>query len=386
MDFPLGGTTPGFDPWYGDVTQSMRLKARCKILVAGVDVTSRLDPHLESVHVLDMGSPYNCEVELDDRDGRIPMPPLNSPLVVELGWANEETEMVYNGTIMDVESGFSRKAGGRKLWVRAAGANPLTQIKAPMQNHWGEGAPPGQEQGQMIPFQTAAQEVVRSFGGTIEMHQDIANIMRDYWHQGNESGLHWLERHAREFGAWVGVVGNNHVIIAKPGQNSDGGSSGSVLCQWGVNLIAWRIHPILGRTTWSGSTQQFFSTNDGVWKFLKKNFGFSLPWSDANAVYSLPSPAPNSGVADQHNQGSEETGSWASGTGRIAINGEPGAHFNMTATLKGARPGVDGSYWIKCAEHVYSRQGYVTWLDVVVNGGDTSTGGVGAGWTGGANS
>ena len=32
--------------------------------------------------------------------------------------------------------------------------------------------------------------------------------------------------------------------------------------------------------------------------------------------------------------------------------------------LSGARPGVDGIYWCPTVEHIYSRQGYVTWLDV----------------------
>jgi uncharacterized protein len=48
---------------------------------------------------------------------------------------------------------------------------------------------------------------------------------------------------------------------------------------------------------------------------------------------------------------------------RILINGEPRAAFRGTVTLIGARPGVDGRYYIAAAEHNYSRQGYVTTLD-----------------------
>jgi hypothetical protein len=35
-----------------------------------------------------------------------------------------------------------------------------------------------------------------------------------------------------------------------------------------------------------------------------------------------------------------------------------------TVTLTGARPGVDGTFWIMNAEHWYSRMGYITTLDV----------------------
>ena len=52
------------------------------------------------------------------------------------------------------------------------------------------------------------------------------------------------------------------------------------------------------------------------------------------------------------------------GAGRIVINGEPAAKWNSFVILEGVRPGVDGAYLIQVAEHIYSRQGYVTWLDV----------------------
>src|SRR4029077_17264503 len=52
------------------------------------------------------------------------------------------------------------------------------------------------------------------------------------------------------------------------------------------------------------------------------------------------------------------------GNGRIMINGEPKAVWNSKVLLVGARPGVDGLYTIKVVEHVYSRQGFITYLEV----------------------
>lgn len=111
------------------------------------------------------------------------------------------------------------------------------------------------------------------------------------------------------------------------------------------------------------------------WNTLTKQFSRSAPWSAATSIFSLPAPAPNAAVAGQDNAGAE-VASGLSNEGRIIINGEPYAHGNSYVYVQGARPGVDGLYLIKTAEHIYSRQGYVTWLDVVpMMGGGGTTGG-----------
>jgi hypothetical protein len=89
-------------------------------------------------------------------------------------------------------------------------------------------------------------------------------------------------------------------------------------------------------------------------------------------MYALPRPAPNQQVAQQQTQGAQQLTGYA-GDGRILINGEPTARGGTgSVVVVGARPGVDGTYIIKTAEHVYSRQGYLTWLDVFVNIGASS--------------
>jgi hypothetical protein len=39
------------DPFIGDAVQTNRLEAACRIVVAGLDVTSKVEPFLISVHV-----------------------------------------------------------------------------------------------------------------------------------------------------------------------------------------------------------------------------------------------------------------------------------------------------------------------------------------------
>ena len=73
-----------FDPFQGTEVQTFRYRAHCRITVNGLDVTDRLEPHLVSVRVID-GSPFTAEIELDDRDARLPAPPPGAAVMIELG-------------------------------------------------------------------------------------------------------------------------------------------------------------------------------------------------------------------------------------------------------------------------------------------------------------
>jgi uncharacterized protein len=364
------------NPWNGDPTQSQRLRAYCKILVNGDDVTNNLDPHLVSLRVID-GPEGRAEIELDDRDGKLPIPPLGSPLHVELGWQAEATIKVFDGVILDLEHGFARESG-RRMWVHGSMANWQTAIKQPMQDHVGEGAPPGSEIGLPIPLLQAAQQFAANAGGTASINPIFSAITRDYWAMANESTAHWFQRHAIDLGGQFRIEsGNNHVLTV-PGQNADGSAKATVQAVWGDNLIGWRVRPITARTVWSGANQQWFSTLIGGWNQSQSGFSLGQPWN-ANALYQLPVPAANSAQAGQQTEGAGQQGYY--GEGRIVMNGEPAASWLGNVLLIGARPGVDGDYYIGQAEHVYSRQGYVTWLDVSPNWTAAGTNNIGSsGW------
>ena len=98
-----------------------------------------------------------------------------------------------------------------------------------------------------------------------------------------------------------------------------------------------------------------------------QNFGQkSGPGTLAGSNLQNPAEAGSDSAAQQDNQGAQEASdSSYMGNGRIVINGEPTARWNSLVHLIGARPGVDGLYLITSAEHVYSRTGYLTFLDVL---------------------
>lgn len=94
---------PGFDPFLGTPTQTNRLRAYCTIIVDGFNITNKLDPHLISVRVVDEGI-GSAEIEIDDREGRLPIPLLGKSVQIQLGWTTESMKVVFTGTTNDVEN------------------------------------------------------------------------------------------------------------------------------------------------------------------------------------------------------------------------------------------------------------------------------------------
>lgn len=344
------------------IGQTQRYRAYIKVVVDGRDVTDRLDPYLISVLVKD-GPAWEATVELDDRNGQLDIPPFQASLDIYMGWTSENSYRVFNGWIADIEHGFGRKLGGRRMTIHGFAYQQSSMVKTPFQDHAGDGAPPGQMQGQPIPFAQAASQFGGNGGLTASVGPTFAGTMRDYWSMNNESAMQWFSRHADELGAWSRIEGNNVVF-----NGVDDFNKPKIMAVWGDNLISWRIRPFAARSLWSGSSQQYYDHMLGQWTEISKQFGLSTPFGGwASAIHKLPTPAPNAQVAQQNTDGDAAKANWVSGEGRIMINGEPQASWGGTVTIKGARPGVDGTYYILCADQAWSRQGYTTTLEVTPN-------------------
>lgn len=342
-----------------DRVQAKRYRAYCRIVIDGRDVTDRLDPYLISVTVRNTGM---CEatIELDDRDARLAIPPLQASVEIDLGWTSESVYRAFTGWVIDVEHGFGRRMGGRRMFIQAKGTDLTSSVKTPFQDHIGEGAPPGQMEAQQpIPFLQAFQQFSKNANLNVELGASLAGIKSDYWAMSNESIMQWVARQAEEHGAWHQFT-PDHIKLGRPGDFDPA----PLIGRWGENLIGWRIKPYAARPLWSGSSQQFFDHVKGLWQNLDKQFNLPMPWGGASAIIKLPMPAPNSNVAEQQNDGAGERASTVAGQGRVIINGEPKAQMWSSLQIIGARPGVDGMYKVECAVHTYSRQGYVTTLEV----------------------
>jgi phage protein D len=349
------------DPFQGSKSQTNRMRAYCDVWIDGINITNRIEPHLISVRIVD-GTKKTCELEIDDRDALLPIPPLIAAVEVLLGWKRESMFKMFKGTIKDFEHGFGRKQGGRRMWVHAEGTNVLTtRLKEPMNDNMGEGAPPGQKEGKKIPVTTWIQKVAKNGGASADVNNYFAKFTRDHWQMMGESPLHKIESLGEELGAEVQWGEGNKLFFEVPGQRGK-----SCEAVWGDNLIGWRVFPFSAHSAHKGAKHSVFDNIKGQWNQIEKSFdNAGTPAANAAATGGPPSPANTESAANQANEGASTGADSAfAGVGRIVINGEPAAQWNSFVLLKGARPGVDGMYRIVVAEHIYSRQGYVTWLDV----------------------
>jgi len=371
-----GNLFRGLDPDPFKVTdpiamvQTNRMRAAWRVFVAGKDVTEQLDPHLILARVTDKSNTAECELELDDRDGTLPIPPLGSPIRVYVGWKNEESALAFDGKVWDIEYSAQRgQGGGRRMFVHGSGTDHMTtQLKTPMQEHTGDGAEPGQKEGQMIPFQEHISKVFGNGGGSMKVHPQLGGLKRDYWAQNAESAIQHAQNFADEFGGLLKIFGGNQGEMTVPGQTVDGIPSQTVVAEWGANLISCRVRPMASNMVWGSGQQQHYDTQIANWMKTLSQSGLQSPASQGQASWLSHGAAATQSASGQQSEGTASNAGYI-GYGRVVMNGEPIAAFNRYVLLLGVRPGVDGLYWIAVCEHLWSRpSGFITTLEVISTG------------------
>ena len=119
---------PPFNAFIGN-PQAGRVRAFCMVKVGGVDITDRIMPYLLSVRIIHRPL-LSAEIEIDDRDARLPIPPVNTPISIQLGWINERSGLLFSGLPREVEYSDARQ-GGRHMTVHVFGLNITNKIKEP---------------------------------------------------------------------------------------------------------------------------------------------------------------------------------------------------------------------------------------------------------------
>lgn len=380
--------------------QTLRRRALCEIWVADRDVTDIWDPHLISVTIRDKTwGNDEANIELDDRDASLDIPAYDAPIKIYLGWANEgprippvppppaTTEgvkkelpwyggnmiLVFTGIIQSLESGFSRTAGGRRIWIEATGGDLKEPPKQKENSSYGEGYPDdesGVDNGTMMSLGEAFKKEAAKHGLGAVVSPVLENIQNDFWFLSNESFYSWADRQGLRHGANFKVAGKTaYLTDATNRLNATGQQMPTIEAWWGINLIAWRIKPYAAKASYGHSQSVYFDQVNSVWRELTSAIpglgsGAAAPFN-ATAKLRLPTPAPNLQTGAILNRGSRIDSFTQRGKGWCLINGEPMARAGGSCNIYGARPGVDGFYRIETAEHNYTRNGgYTTKLDV----------------------
>lgn len=351
--------------WFIGNPQAPRVRAFCVVMVGGIDITDRLMPYLISLRIIQRPL-LSAEIEIDDRDARLPIPPVKTPISIQLGWMNERAGLVFSGVVWEVEYSDARQ-GGRHMTVHVFGLDITNKIKEPGSDNLGEGAPPGANEGTPHGMDEFIRQGAALAGVNIDyMSPKAAGFIRDHWDRQNESFMQMVTRLCDSHGLFAFWHEGQKLTIMAFTE-----SPTTIIAQVGNNLISLRVRPYVSRGVYNADEQHYYDTLSGQWKRVKVGNEFD-PQVDAvtgaigNALH--PSPAASRIDAEDDAKGGAELAGTDTGHGRICINGEPTARWGCHVLVQGVRPGVDGDYIaIDAVEHIYSRQGYITWLDVRTN-------------------
>lgn len=386
--------------------QGPRRRAICQILVDGNDISTHLYPYLISVMVRDTleGGTDEANIELDDRNAELQIPPDHAALQVFLGWAgtgpdlfdfgrseggalygfsdvvklsNEALKeaakfggpgmrLVFDGYVTNCESGFGRRGGGRRMWIEAKGHNDKGKNKELQQGSMGEGKEEDGQDGKKIPLKDVMGKVFGFAGLSVAMSPEMGKIARDYWHI-NDSAMNFGRRIAQETGGFFKISKNKAIIVDKHGNtNATGDAMPQVDAIWAINLIGWRIKPYIGRSQYGSTAARYFDVGKGMWQAVKATVSASTPHGGTDAVANGAMAVADKATGEQENKGADGDIENKRGTGWVLLNGEPEAKAGGFVRIEGARPGVDGVYRISEAEHNYTRGvGYTTRCQVI---------------------
>ncbi len=381
--------------------QSLRRRAYCSIEINGEPVNDRFDPYLISVTVRDVFDNDEgldrANIELDDRDGRLAIPTQEATVRIYLGWAGSgplldatppvvplseqqlgwayQIGIVFNGVTESVESGFSRGAGGRRMWIDCIGSSMRGDGKSGKLISLGAGQKvdtSGDEKAGGVGSYKFSDFLKKSFPQASILISPDVDAKFDNWIQGHgESAYNVLQRYAKTIGYRFKIQGNTIYVIGQ--QEASGYSQDTIEAVWGVNLIAWRIKPYVARPAYNASRMNYFDPVNGIIKQVTRTFGLDDAFgSSLTGISHLPAMAPNKNVGEQHNYAAENDSHDKRGTGWAIINGESRARAGSYLMISGARPGVDGPWYIKEAEHKYIRsQGYTVRCELDNTAGST---------------
>jgi uncharacterized protein len=322
----------------------MTKRATYMVMIAGSDVTTKLNPHLISLRVSDKVGTHSdtATIELDDTDGRLSLPQDGVPVVVMLGWEEGGVRLVFTGTVDEVRSSGSRS--GRTVTVSAKGIDTKSKVKEPQQKHY--------DKKTVKDVLTEAGEVA---GITdVQIDEDLGSIEREYFEQRDESLIHFGERLAREIGGNFRIQGKTMTMSKRMGAYTS-----FVMAKWGDNLHSWDISPALGRPAYKKTRVRWYDRKEAKWKEQEVEVELD---ADAESVarYSEPDEGQSTSRAESDKATSERDVA----EGSVTIEGDTGAIPDGLCIVAGARSGIDGPYRIESVDHEYSRSGFVTKLEL----------------------
>lgn len=340
--------------------------AAYRITVDGTDVSSAFAPRLIALEIGDGdgGKTDQCSITLDDAEGLIVLPKPGATIEAMLWWQDPPPgaspgAVQFTGVTDEPRSHGSRHSG-RILTITAHSADLKGKGKGKRSKHFDKKT-----------FADVAKDLGKTAGYTVTVDADLAKIERDYWCCANESFLAWGRRMAAELGATFKAGGSKAAFVSRnSGASTSGKALASVAATVGVNVISWDMAPLLSRGLYKDAKARVYDHKKAKWSSVSKSIGSSGAEADHHDCWKHA----DEGRAKDRARSNAADCQRQQGSGHIEIDGDPAAQAQARVTLTGARPGVDGTYTIKCARHRYGRHsGWTTSIEVEQPAGSAGT-------------
>lgn len=309
--------------------------------IEGKDITDLLVPIVLSISIRDVSGAHadTADVVLFD-DQTIKLP--GKGVEIEIGLVGDNGQgVVFKGVVDAVRSRGGR--GGRQLSITAKGADVTGDAKVLRSRHW-DGASLG----------TIVDQAARDAGlDGARVDPAFASQAPGYVAQHGESFMAFGQRLAREVGGTFKINGRKAYLVQRGGGvNTRGQALATIIAEYGVNLKDWDIAPDAGRDSYGSASVRTYDPDTGGWtvhtaqsKAKKKGKAKHHARYPAGSAASAANRA-NSDAGEAFRNG---------GSGSCGITLDVRAKPEGQCQIKGARPGIDGTYRITAVTHAYDR-------------------------------
>lgn len=300
------------------------------IVANGTDATGTLADRLLSLQIIDEDGEKadRAEITVDDRDGRVSFPDLNTTLVIALGYRFGPLFEMGQFTV----DGVSGDGPRQTMTISATAADMKSDIRAPRTRAWEN---------------STLADIVKTIAAEAKLKavvgQSVAGAHWQYLAQTAESNLHFLTRIASTLDATTKPAGGRLIVQKRGEGKTAAGDAMSATLITKARLKAWRWR-LDGRETYKSVEVEWSDTTGGaVHKVIK---GSGTPKKVLRHRYASQEEATRAAKAEFDRAG--RAGLTLSGT---LAGFDPALFAGGLAAISGLRPEVDGDWQLTRVTH-----------------------------------
>lgn len=321
----------------------MAWKTSWAISVDGRDASDAMNDFLISIEVEEKegGAGDTASLELDDTAGRNILPRAGARVVITLGDVQK-----FDGWTEEPEWSYAR-GGGRKISVNCVSHDSRGPVKDGQRWH--------QDGGTLQQF--LARAAKEAGLAAIKVAPAFASITRPWWSLDGASLLHGGQRLAAELGAIFKIRGDTAVFAERgSGASASGAAIAPVVFDClDAGVTSVKAKPFTGRESRTKAKATWFDRAAGKWQTEEVEIA-GLDGAPASVAHPR-FPRADAEGAKAGAKGRKDAAKHDKGSASVECDLRVEVPIGAPATLKNARPGVDGAWKVKTAKHKLDRGG-----------------------------